>query len=366
MDFIQSMSKVNIILTSFGVLKQDIDFLRTCRFQYVILDESQYIKNPSSQNFISVKQLQAAYRLALTGTPLENTLSDLWAQMDFLNEGILGKLGEFRSRFREANMMLDDGEQKKLLRIIQPFILRRTKEEVAPELPLLTSEIIYCKMKDDQEAVYLKEKNKIRNALLEHASDRKGTFSAAALSGLTRLRLLANHPVISIPDYEGSSAKFEQIIENVEILIAERHKVLIFSSFVKHLKLLASYFDDRNWQYAWLTGSTVDRQEAINKFSSDEQVYTFFISLKAGGTGLNLTAADYVFIIDPWWNPSAEMQAVSRAHRIGQKKNVTLYRFITEGTIEEKIQQLQHHKTTLAEGLIRPQFSEDEIKELLA
>lgn len=364
--FFRLMQHVNIVLTSYGILRQDIDLLRTFPFHYLILDESQQIKNPASLNFLCAKQINASYRLALTGTPIENSLSDLWAQMDFLNEGILGSHGAFKSRFRESGVINAEGEQQRLLKIILPFILRRTKEEVAPELPLLTSETIWCEMNEEQATLYKEEKTKIRNAILEHSPDSRRSLAVTVLGGLTRLRLLANHPAILVPAYNGASAKFEQIIEQAEILFAERHKVLIFSSFVKHLKLLAGYFDERNWSYAWLTGSTTNREAVISRFSSDERIQAFFISLKAGGTGLNLTAADYVFIIDPWWNSSAELQAVSRAHRIGQRKNVTLYRFITKDTIEEKIRRLQQKKTALAEGLIGSHLSREEIEELFS
>jgi len=220
-------------------------------------------------------------------------------------------------------------------------------------------------MEDEQALLYNEEKNKIRNMLLEQSAKDNRLFGTAALSGLMRLRLLANHPIISMPDYEGTSAKSDQIMAQADILFSENHKVLIFSSFVKHLKIIAGLFADRGWRYAWLTGSTANREEVIDQFNSDENVRAFFISLKAGGTGLNLTAADYVFIIDPWWNPAAEMQAVSRAHRIGQDRKVTLYRFITKDTVEEKIQRLQQYKKTLTDALVRSQLSMKEIEDLL-
>lgn len=201
---------------------------------------------------------------------------------------------------------------------------------------------------------------------LEQIQKGDKSFGVAALSSLTRLRLLANHPVISVSDYEGESGKFNQIIEQLEILFAEKHKVLIFSSFVKHLQFLADYFETRQWDYAWLTGSTRNREDEIDKFNSGTDVNCFFISLKAGGVGLNLTAANYVFIIDPWWNPAAENQAVSRAHRIGKKRKVTLYRFITKSTIEEKIIRLQQYKSALSDAMIRPELSKETMEELLA
>jgi SNF2 family DNA or RNA helicase len=365
-DFEKSILGYQIVLTSYGIVRQDIHFLCNHLFHYIILDESQYIKNPASQIFYAVKQLRSTHKLALTGTPIENSLTDLWSQMDFLNEHILGKHGEFKARFRETNVVNDDEARQILLKIIEPFILRRTKEEVAPELPLLTHETIYCEMDDEQASIDNEEKNRVRNMLMEQTTGDEGRlFASSALSSLTRLRLIANHPAISIPNYEGASAKLEQIITLAEILFSENHKVLIFSSFVKHLQILANHFDDRGWKYSWLTGSTANREAVINQFNSDESIRTFFISLKAGGTGLNLTAADYVFIIDPWWNPASEMQAVSRAHRIGQDKRVTLYRFITKGTIEEKIRRLQQYKTKMTDALIRSRLSMQDIKELL-
>ncbi|WP_352423141.1 DEAD/DEAH box helicase [Proteiniphilum sp.] len=364
-DFNRRLNHCQVVLTSYGTVRQDIDLLSHYHFHYLVLDESQYIKNPDSQIFECVKQLHSTGKLALTGTPIENSLSDLWSQMDFLNEGLLGKRRAFRERFSESDVVNDEEARRKLLNIIDPFILRRTKEEVAPELPPLTEETVYCEMEERQAALYNEEKNKIRNVLLEQWAEADKSYTVAALSSLMRLRLLANHPAISLPGYEGESAKFEQVISQAEVIFAEQHKVLIFSSFVKHLQLFADYFDRQGWRYAWLTGSTVDRQGEIEKFNNDDGVKAFFISLKAGGTGLNLTAADYVFILDPWWNPAAEMQAVSRAHRIGQKRNVTLYRFITKHTVEEKIQRLQRYKKALTDAVVKPQLSVEEMKELL-
>lgn len=365
-DFEKTISGCQIVLTSYGIVRQDIHFMCNHSFHYLILDESQYIKNSSSQIFTSVKQLHATHKLALTGTPIENSLSDLWSQMDFLNEHILGKHEEFKARFRESNVVNDDAARQILLKIIEPFILRRTKEEVVPELPPLTDEIIYCEMDEEQAVIYNEEKNRVRNMLMEHNSEDAGrSFGAIALSSLTRLRLLANHPAISIPNYEGTAAKLTQIITQAEILFSENHKVLIFSSFVKHLQIIANQFDHRGWKYSLLTGSTVNREVVIDQFNSDVSIRAFLISLKAGGTGLNLTAADYVFIIDPWWNPASEMQAVSRAHRIGQDKKVTLYQFITKGTIEEKIRRLQQYKTKMTDMLIQSRPSLLEIKDLL-
>ena len=297
----------------------------------------------------SVVRLQCEHRLVLTGTPIENSLKDLWAQFNFINPGLLGSADGFRKHFihpitKEGN----ENARKRLQQIIRPFFLRRTKQQVAPELPPLTEEVVYCEMTPEQREVYQKEKNALRNTILQERH--KNSF--VALNGITRLRQLANHPHMVLADYEGGSGKMEQVLDAFETLVSEGHKVLIFSSFVTHLKLLTDAFTEREWLYAMLTGSTLDRESEITRFSTRNDVSAFFISLKAGGVGLNLTDADYVFILDPWWNPAAELQAESRAHRIGQEKQVFVYRFITADTIEEKIRNLQESKSELAEIFI--------------
>lgn len=338
-----------IVITTYGLLRKDIDLLEHYTFNYVILDESQNIKNPDSQSYHSVIRLQCNNRLVLTGTPIENSLKDLWAQFNFINPGLLGTLADFQSRF--INPVTKEGNERarrQLQQLIQPFILRRTKGQVAPELPPLTEEVVYCEMTEQQKEIYTKEKNLLRNSLLDEWHKNK----LVALNGITRLRQLANHPRMILPEYPGSSGKIEQVVEAYETLVSEGHKVLIFSSFVTHLNLLAEVFDERGWPYAMLTGSTLDRENQIARFSDTEEVSAFFISLKAGGVGLNLTKADYVFILDPWWNPAAEMQAESRAHRIGQDKQVFVYRFISSNTIEEKIRILQEQKSELSDRFI--------------
>lgn len=345
----KSFDRYNIVLVTYGLLRRDIELLENYRFNYVILDESQNIKNPASMTYHSVVRLKSNHRLVLTGTPIENSLKDLWAQFNFINPGLLGSADGFRKHF--ILPITKEGNEKasgRLQQIIRPFFLRRTKQQVAPELPPLTEEVIYCEMTPEQRAVYLKEKNALRNTILEERH--KNAF--VALNGITRLRQLANHPKMYFSDYTGGSGKMEQILDAFETLVSEGHKVLIFSSFVTHLELLAEAFAERGWPYAMLTGSTSDREAEIARFSTCADVSAFFISLKAGGVGLNLTDADYVFIIDPWWNPAAEMQAESRAHRIGQSKQVFVYRFITADTIEEKIRNLQESKSHLADTFI--------------
>ncbi|WP_288205237.1 DEAD/DEAH box helicase [uncultured Parabacteroides sp.] len=348
-DPCKSFSRYNIVLITYGLLRRDIDLLENYRFTYVILDESQNVKNPASATYHAVVRLKSDHRLVLTGTPIENSLKDLWAQFNFINPSLLGSSDGFRKHFilpitKEGNEKVG----KRLQQIIRPFFLRRTKLQVAPELPPLTEEVIYCEMTPEQREIYLKEKNVLRNTILQERN--KNSF--VALNGITRLRQLANHPQMVMPVYMGGSGKMEQILDAFETLVSEGHKVLIFSSFVTHLNLLARAFIERQWKYAMLTGSTLDREKEITRFSTQSDVSAFFISLKAGGVGLNLTDADYVFIIDPWWNPAAELQAEGRAHRIGQEKQVFVYRFITADTIEEKIRNLQESKSELAETFI--------------
>jgi superfamily II DNA or RNA helicase len=345
-------SMFDVVLTTYGTLRIDIGMLECCSFHYFILDESQYVKNPDSVTCKAVMRIKAMHKLALTGTPVENSLTDLWAQLNIVNTGMLGSLQDFRKAY--ANPLRRDNKEKEaaLLRIIQPFILRRTKAEVAPELPPLTEKTIYCSMNESQAEAYNLEKNKLRNSLIageQSAGSRKLPFMA--LQGLTRLRLLANHPKLLDSSYSGDSGKFEQVAMYLETLRNGNHKVLVFSSFVKHLRLFSGYFDRNNWKYAWLTGETDTRgrEKEIDRFTHDPEVNCFFISIKAGGVGLNLTAADYVLILDPWWNPAVENQAVSRSHRIGQEKHVIAYRFISSGTVEEKIRRLQDGKSKLAE-----------------
>lgn len=346
----------DVVLTTYGTMRVDIDLLKTVHFHHLVLDESQFVRNPDSLTFKAVKSIQSKYKLALTGTLIENSLSDLWAQFDIANEGMLGPFSAFKKAYINPIAKENKEKQEKLLRLIRPFILRRTKQEVAPELPPLTEEVIFCGMSDEQQKLYETEKSKIRNSLSADILQQALTanFAFLTLQGLTRLRLLANHPVLQDADYTGTSGKFEQVIMNLEELIERNHKVLVFSSFVKHLRLFSNYFEDKKWKFAWLTGDTLPqvREQQVLDFQNKNDVNCFFISLKAGGVGLNLTAADYVFILDPWWNPAAEMQALSRSHRIGQDKNVMVYRFISTGTIEEKIRRLQDAKSRLAETFV--------------
>lgn len=344
--------RYHLIFTTYGMMRNNVDILCLYNFEYIVLDESQNIKNSDSLTFRSVIQLQSKHRLVLTGTPIENSLKDLWAQFRFIQPDLLGTESAFQKQMiipiRQGNTRIE----AQLQQLIAPFILRRSKKEVAPELPALTEEMIYCDMPEEQSAYYEQEKNSLRNTLLQHSPNTDKHYSFSVLNGILRLRQLACHPQLIYPDFTGTSGKAVQIIDTFDTLRSEGHKVLIFSSFVKHLEILADTFRERGWKYALLTGATNNRPSEIAHFTEQKDVQAFLISLKAGGVGLNLTQADYVFIIDPWWNPAAEAQAIARAHRIGQNKQVIAYRFITQNSIEEKILHLQDEKRRLAETFV--------------
>ncbi|MCX6228068.1 MAG: DEAD/DEAH box helicase [Bacteroidia bacterium] len=350
----QLLLNFDLVLTTYGTVRNDADKLAQYEFFYLILDESQTIKNSESKTYKSIMSIRSQHRIVLTGTPIENSLSDLWAQMNFLNRGLLGSKNHFKETFIlpiERDNLPEPREH--LHKLIAPFMLRRTKEQVAKDLPSLTEETILVEMPAEQLALYETEKSAIRNALLENYQPDGLTQSAFyVLQALTRLRQIAIHPKLIDRTFEFESGKFNEIISMLSILVAENHKILVFSSFVKSLKLFAAEFTRQHWEYSILTGQTDDRKEVIDDFQGDVNKKIFLISLKAGGVGLNLTAADYIFITDPWWNPAAEMQAISRAHRIGQDKKVFVYRFIAENSIEQKIQKLQERKSKLANEFV--------------
>jgi SNF2 family DNA or RNA helicase len=356
---VEQFSNYDVILSSYGIVRIDIDLLKKHQFNYVILDESQAIKNPSSYITKAVTQLNVRHRLVLTGTPLENSTMDLWSQMNFINPGLLGTQHFFRNEFQiPIEKKADDAKLQRLYSIIKPFMLRRHKSQVAKDLPPKIEAIHYAQMTEQQEKEYEEAKSYYRNLILQHI-DSEGIAKSqmVVLQGLTKLRQLANHPRMTDTDYEGDSGKLEDVLQKLETVIEEGHKVLIFSQFVKHLDLFREHLDRSSCRYAYLDGSTQDRQAQVELFQNNEDIKIFLISLKAGGLGLNLTAADYVFILDPWWNPAIEAQAVDRAHRIGQVNTVFTYKFITKNTVEEKILALQNNKKRLANELITTEES---------
>ncbi|MES2454472.1 MAG: SNF2-related protein [Bacteroidota bacterium] len=366
-------AKYDIVITTYGITRVDIDLLKDFYFSYIILDESQNIKNPSSKSFKAVKTLKSRYKLILSGTPVENSVADLWTQLTFLNPGLLGTQAFFNEEYVQAiEKKKDEEKARKLQAIIKPFVLRRTKEQVAAELPSKTEQVFYCNMSEDQASYYEKTKSAYRNDLLSSMDD--GTYAqkqVQLLQGLTMLRQLANHPIMIDEGYESDSGKFESVIHTLDNVLKGGHKVLVFSQFVKHLNIFKNYFDKESIPFAYLDGATKNRGEIVAEFQQNTELKVFLISIKAGGVGLNLTQADYVFILDPWWNPAVEQQAIDRSHRIGQDKKVFIYKFIAKDTVEEKILALQNRKKRLASSLITTEesffksLSKEDIREIL-
>lgn len=370
---VANFANYDIIITTYGVTRVDIDELKNFYFNYIILDESQNIKNPASKSFKAVRSLKSKHKLILSGTPVENSVSDLWSQLTFLNPGLLGTQAFFYEEYVQAiEKKKDEEKARKLQSIIKPFVLRRTKEQVAAELPPKTEQVIYCDMSEDQAAYYEKTKSAYRNDLLQSMDD--GTFAqkqVQLLQGLTALRQLANHPVMIDGEYISDSGKFENVIHTLDNVLKGGHKVLVFSQFVKHLDIFKKHFEAEHIPFAYLDGSTRNRGEIVSEFQQNSDLKVFLISIKAGGVGLNLTQADYVFILDPWWNPAVEQQAIDRTHRIGQDKKVFIYKFIAKDTVEEKILALQNRKKSLANSLITTEesffksLSKEDIRDIL-
>ena len=358
-DKVKYLHTADIVLSTYGTVRNDIDIIEKQNFEYIILDESQVIKNPHSKISQAVKRLRAQHRLSLTGTPIENSLTDLWSQMSFLNPGMLGSFQLFKDEFVLPIEKKNDQERKNKLRsLIQPFVLRRTKEEVAQELPPMTENVYFSEMSAEQKQLYEDTRNFYRKRILENiekVGESKSQFFI--LKGLMQLRLIANHPRLQDATFEGESGKFTDIINTLQEVIDSGHKVLVFSQFVRHLELIRLHLNKHSIPFSLLTGETVRRREAVDEFRNNQDCKVFLISLKAGGVGLNLTEAEYVFLCDPWWNPAAEKQAINRAHRIGQDKKVFSYKFISKDTVEEKILQLQEKKLRLSADFIQPELS---------
>lgn len=366
--------KYDLVLTSYGITRLDVDILGGFFFNYIILDESQAIKNPESIISKAVMQLSSKHRLILTGTPVENGTMDLWSQMNFVNTGLLGSKGSFKRQFLlPIEKKGDMDKTAKLHAMIKPFILRRLKSQVATDLPEKVINVKYSTMTDEQEKIYNEVKDYFREKIVSESSiPGMSRRSFTLLRGLTQLRQIANHPKLTDEGYIGDSGKLEDISHMISSTASEGHKVLIFSQFVKHLTLIREVLERENICYAYLDGSTKNRQAEVEAFQQKEEVKVFLISLKAGGVGLNLTKAEYVFLLDPWWNPAVEAQAIDRAHRIGQENKVIIYKFISKDTVEEKIMALQERKMALAgelvsseESFIKSLNSED-IKALLS
>lgn len=348
----KKFAKASVILTTYGTVRRDILHLKEQKFDYVVLDEAQAIKNPGSQVAKAARLLQAEHRIALTGTPIENHLRDLWSIFEFLNPGMLGRASIFKLHTSEAG---DDESRRLLSQALKPFILRRTKKEVARELPDKIEQTIHCQMGKVQEQLYNELRDHYRGSLMGMVKKQGLAKSKIhVLEALLRLRQAACHPALLDEKHiDESSAKLDALGLHLSDLLEEGHKALVFSQFTSYLALVKRYLDQKGIVYEYLDGQTRNRKEHIDHFQSDPKCGVFLISLKAGGLGLNLTAADYVFLLDPWWNPAVEMQAIDRAHRIGQLRQVFAYRLICQNTVEEKIADLQNKKKQLADAILQ-------------
>jgi len=348
----------HLVLTTYGTLRRDIKFLQSQDFNYVVLDEAQAIKNAKSKNAQSARLLAARRRLAMTGTPVENELADLWSIFEFLNPGMLGTLKAFKG-FTGAGRDSDASQLSLLQRMMRPFILRRTKGQVATDLPQRSEQTIECELPKKQAKYYDELRDHYRRSLTARV-DKIGLARSKmhVLEALLRLRQAACHPgLIDESKVDVESAKLDTLLPMLTELVQEGHKALVFSQFTKMLAIVRTALDRDGITYEYLDGRTRKRSDRVDRFQNDPDCPLFLISLKAGGTGLNLTAADYVFILDPWWNPAVEAQAIDRAHRIGQTKKVIAYRLIAQGTVESKILELQQTKRELADAIITQQNS---------
>ena len=349
----------DVVITSYALARLDAQHLERFRFRTLVLDEAQNAKNPSSQIAKVVRGLQADHRLAMTGTPVENSLRDLWAIFGFVEPGLLGSEASFRRRFE---LPIGDGDERAATNLrsrLEPFVLRRTKEDVAKELPERTEAIIECELSPLQRRLYRGIAEAARRDVLAKLDD-EGTESATVhvLAALTRLRQVCAHPGLLVPDYldePEASGKFDAFLETVDEVLDGGHKVLVFSAFASMLKVMRTALDRRNVNYGYLDGSTKDRdrQLEVERFMAEGGPPVFLCSLKAGGVGLTLTAADYVILYDPWWNPAVERQAIDRTHRIGQTRPVTAYRMVTAGSVEEKIRALAERKSALSKAVVK-------------
>ncbi|MEC5167286.1 SNF2 family DNA or RNA helicase [Flavobacterium sp. PL11] len=359
----KKLHRYDLVFTSYSIISRDIALFEKHNFRFLILDESQNIKNRKSETFKAINRINASNKISISGTPIENSLSDLWSQMEFVNPNVLGTYRFFETNFKipiEKNK--DQDCLLALRKIIQPFILRRTKEEVLDDLPEMVEQIYYCDMEPEQEKLYELEKSKARNLLLKINSplDKLSTINT-----LMRLRQLSNHPKMVDKTSEIDSGKYLAVTSYLKTLVEANQKTIIFSSFVTNLAFYKTWCNDNQIEYCELIGSTSQekREVEVNRFQEQEKPLLFFISLKAGGVGLNITRASQVLFLDPWWNPFSEKQGIGRAHRIGQLNKVNVVRFISRNTVEEKIINLQKRKKFLSDSLLEADYLDSEIIE---
>jgi len=356
------LEKADVMITSYALLRRDEELLQALDLRYVILDEAQHIKNPMSQTARSAKKLSSERRLALTGTPIENRLSELWSIFDFVSPGLLGRLKTFEERIARPIDRGDMETAQRLRATIKPFVMRRVKSDVAKDLPDKIEQEMIVPLADEQAKLYKQILLQVRKSVLSEV-EKKGVSKAQIqiLAALTRLRQVACDPrLMKLPDTEfnaDDSGKLGALREIIDEAVDGGHRVLVFSQFVEMLNYIRAALDADGVQYEYLDGSTKDRIDRVDRFNEDPSVPVFLISLKAGGTGLNLTGADTVVHFDPWWNPAVEDQATDRAHRIGQTKNVNVYKLIAEGTVEEKILELSAKKRELVSNVLSTEGS---------
>ncbi len=351
---LSDMALANVVITSYGTVQRDLDIFRKMRFNYIILDEAQAIKNPLSSTAKTIRELTANNRLALSGTPIENNLSELWSIFCFLNPGMLGTFRNFSATFINPIEKERNGPRTQILRkLIEPCILRRTKSQVAKELPPKTEVMVNVEMTPHQRTLYSITNDACKSSVMQ-AIETQGINSTRMhiLQALTRLRQICCHPVLVDPSYKGDSGKFEALDDLVENVVAEKHKALVFSQFTSVLELIRARLDKNKIPCEYLTGQTANRQKPVDNFQTNDDIQVMLISLKAGGVGLNLTAADYVIMVDPWWNPAAENQAADRAYRIGQTKPVFVYKLITQDSVEQRVVEFQKSKQALFDAII--------------
>jgi superfamily II DNA or RNA helicase len=344
----------HVVLTTYGTLRRDALLLKDVEFEYAILDEAQAIKNANTAGAKAARLVRATHRLALSGTPIENHLGELWSLFDFLNPGMLGTSSSF-ARHGAAAARRDPEALEVLARGVRPFILRRTKAQVAPELPPRSELTIRCELQGTQRELYDELRDHYRASLLGRIQrDGLQKSKMQILEALLRLRQAACHPgLVDKRRSDGPSAKFDALIPQLQEVRDEGHKCLVFSQFTSLLALLRERLDAEQIVYEYLDGKTRDREARVKRFQGDPACGIFLISLKAGGLGLNLTAAEYVYLLDPWWNPAVEAQAIDRAHRIGQTRHVFAYRLLAADTVEDKIVELQRTKRDLADAIVR-------------
>jgi SNF2 family DNA or RNA helicase len=352
-ESLEHFDDYDLILTTYGTLRNDAVLFKDTRFDYVILDEAQAIKNSDTASAKAARLLNGDHRLALSGTPIENHLGELWSLFEFLNPGMLGAASVFKLT-GGVGRNPDEETRQLLAQALRPFILRRTKSQVAKDLPAKQEQTIFCELEPEQRKLYNELRDHYRNTLLDRvARDGVAKSKMQALEALLRLRQAALHPgLIDKKRVKEDSAKLDLMLPQLVELFEEGHKVLVFSQFTSFLAILRRRLDMEKIEYEYLDGSTNDRQARVERFQNDPDCKLFLISLKAGGLGLNLTAAEYVYLLDPWWNPAVESQAIDRAHRIGQTRQVFAYRVIARDTVEEKVLALQNTKRDLADAII--------------